>query len=42
MDNDIFKHPRMKFIPPIMWKFLAIVFVIALVFKLVNILLTKV
>jgi len=42
MDNDIFKHPRMKFIPSVLWKFLAIVFVIALAYKLVIFLLTKV
>ena len=42
MDKDIFKHPRMKFIPSVLWKFLAIIFVIAIAYKLVIFLLTKV
>ncbi len=37
MSNDIFKHPRMKFIPSVLWKFLAIIFVIAVIYKLVSI-----
>lgn len=40
MDNEVFKHPRMKFIPKVLWKFLAIIFVIAMIYKLVTILIS--
>jgi len=38
MDNDIFKHPRMRFVPPVLWKVLAVVFLLAVVYKLGSIL----
>ena len=39
MEKDIFKHPRMRFIPPVLWKLLTVLIVISVIYKLITLVL---